>query len=92
MHSRTAHDCDPFLIGGYGFILMFFWAGTHSIPRRFAIYPQGISWGTHDACVSSVFIGIFVAGLLLFFWVTGRRYSKIFWTQFRKGLLESYVL
>ena len=81
-----------FLIGGYGFVLMFFWAGAHSIPRRFAIYPQELYWGTHDARVSSIFIGIFVVGLLLFLWVTGWRYLKIFWTQFREGLLESYIL
>ena len=80
-----------FIIGGYGFLLMFFWAGAHSIPRRFAVYPQELAWGTHDARVSVVFIGVFVLGLLLFLWETGRRYLKIFWTQFRKGQMGSYV-
>lgn len=80
-----------FLIGGYGFVLMFFWAGAHSIPRRFAIYPPELAWGTHDARVSVFFIGLFVLGMLLFLWETGRRYLRIFWTQFRKGQMGSYV-
>ncbi len=80
-----------FLIGGYGFVLMFFWAGAHSIPRRYAEYPQELAWGTHDARVSIIFIGIFVLGLLLFLWQTGKRYLKIFWTQFRKGQMGEYV-
>jgi len=80
-----------FLIGGYGFILMFFWAGAHSIPRRYAIYPHELAWGTHDARVSVVFIGIFILGLLFFLWETGRRYLEIFWAQFRKRQMESYI-
>lgn len=80
-----------FLIGGYGFVLMFFWAGSHSVPRRYAVYPHELAWGTHDARVSVVFIGILILGLLLFLWETGKRYLMIFWVQFKNGRMGSYV-
>lgn len=80
-----------FLIGGYGFVLMFFWAGAHSVPRRYAIYPHLLSWGTHDARVSVVFIGIFILGLLLFLWETFRRYLKAFRMRFAEGQMGPYV-
>jgi cytochrome c oxidase subunit 1 len=74
-----------FVIGGYGFVLMFFWSGAHSIPRRYAIYPHELAWGTHDARVSVVFIGIFILGLLVYLWETGRCYLRIFRAQLRKS-------
>lgn len=73
-----------FVIGGYGFVLMFFWSGAHSIPRRYAVYPHELVWGTYEARVSVGFIGIFILGLLLYLWETGRCYIRIFWTQLRK--------
>ncbi len=79
-----------FIIGGYGFVMMFFWAGAHSIPRRYAAYPQELAWGTHDARVSVVFIGVFVLGLLLYLWETGRRYLKIIWGQFGKRQIGQF--
>lgn len=34
------------LIGGYGFLFMFYWGGVHSVPRRYAIDPQEVMQGT----------------------------------------------
>ena len=67
-----------FLVGGYGFVLTLFWAGAHSIPRRYAVYPDELSRGVDEARAGLVFIGVFIAGVLLFLWVTGRRYLAIF--------------
>lgn len=66
------------VVGGYGFVLTLFWAGAHSVPRRYAVYPHELAWGTRDARVSVVFIGVFVLGILLYFWETGKQYSNIF--------------
>ncbi len=63
-----------FLVGGYGFVLTLFWAGAHSIPRRYAVYPDELSRGVHYARVDVVLIGVLVLGILLFLWDTGRRY------------------
>ncbi|TAM78598.1 MAG: hypothetical protein EPN47_21310 [Acidobacteria bacterium] len=80
-----------FVIGGYGFLLMSFWAGAHSIPRRYAVYPDELAWGTYEARVSVVFIGVFILGLLLYLWETGKCYVKIFWTWLGKGQLGSFA-
>lgn len=73
------------VIGGYGFVVMFFWAGAHSVPRRYAVYPHELPWATHDARVSVVFIGVFLLGLLLYLWETGRSYLKIFAVRITKS-------
>lgn len=52
------------LIGGYGFLLMFYISGVHGVPRRFAAYPDVVSQGTLYARISVVFIGVFIAGML----------------------------
>jgi heme/copper-type cytochrome/quinol oxidase subunit 1 len=31
------------LLGGYGFLSMFYWAGAHSVPRRYAIHRAEIA-------------------------------------------------
>jgi cytochrome c oxidase subunit 1 len=62
-----------FLIGGYGFVAMFYWAGIQSIPRRYATYPQELLSGTADARISLVFIVLLLIGTVLYLWENGRR-------------------
>jgi len=64
------------LIGGYGFLSMFFWAGAHSVPRRYAIYPLEVAQGTEYARIAAVFITVLLLGVLLYLWETGRRCLK----------------
>src|SRR5215472_3120222 len=64
------------LIGGYGFLFMFYWGGVRSVPRRYAIYPQEVMQGTLYARVAVGFITLLLLGILLYLWETGRRCLK----------------
>ena len=64
------------LIGGYGFLAMFYWGGANSVPRRYAIYPQEVMQGTLYARVAVGFVTILLCGILLYFWKTGKRCFK----------------
>jgi cytochrome c oxidase subunit 1 len=60
------------MVGGYGFLLMFYLAGIESVPRRFASYSSiGISsvreFGQMSALVAAVCTAIFVVGLLMYY-------------------------
>jgi cytochrome c oxidase subunit I len=61
------------LIGGYGFLSMFYWAGAHSVPRRYAIYPLEVSQGILYARIAVGFISVLLVGILLYLWETGKR-------------------
>ncbi len=64
------------LVGGYGFLLMFYLSGAHSIPRRFAVYPADLSSGAQLSGIALIFISIFLLGLVLYIYETGRRWVK----------------
>lgn len=64
------------LIGGYGFLSMFYWAGAHSVPRRYAIYPLEIARGTTYARIAVGFISVLLLGILFYLWETGKRCLK----------------
>lgn len=61
-----------FIIGAYGFLIMFYLGGMHSVPRRYDSY-NGISVGkVHQngamfAETASVFISILLIGLLIMY-------------------------
>ena len=65
-------------IGGYGFLLAFYWAGAHSVPRRFAAYPRELSQGVAAARVAVVFIALIVIAVALYLWETARRCWRAF--------------
>ena len=67
-----------FLIGGYGFILMFALGGAHSVPRRYAAYPQDVAQGIGYARMALPFIGVLLTAVLLYLWDTGRRCVQAF--------------
>ena len=67
-----------FLIGGYGFILMFALGGAHSVPRRYATYPQDVAQGIGYARMALPFIGVLLTAVLLYLWDTGRRCVQAF--------------
>jgi cytochrome c oxidase subunit 1 len=60
-------------LGGYGFLLMFYLAGVSGVPRRYATYPTETAQGILYAKLSLAFIGILLAGALVYIWETGRR-------------------
>ncbi|HRO66209.1 MAG TPA: cbb3-type cytochrome c oxidase subunit I [Pseudobdellovibrionaceae bacterium] len=67
-----------FLIGGYGFLLMFYLSGARSVPRRFALYPSELSHGVFYSQISLFFISLFLLGLILYLVETGRRWKKAY--------------
>lgn len=64
------------LIGGYGFLFSFYLSGARSIPRRFAFYPPELSYGAVSAAVSLIFIAVFIVGLAIYLYETGKRWRK----------------
>ena len=60
-------------VGGYGFLLMFYWSGMGSVPRRYAAYPAELSQGATAAQVAVAFVAVFLAGLGIYIWEAGRR-------------------
>lgn len=64
------------IAGGYGFVLLFFWSGAHSVPRRYATYPEELIHATVHARIGVAFIIVFLFGLVLFLWEIGRRYFR----------------
>src|SRR5262245_18263991 len=60
-------------VGGYGFLLMFYLAGVSGVPRRYATYPTETVQGILYAKLSLTFIGLLLAGALIYIWETGRR-------------------
>lgn len=76
--SRTKLTIMLLVVGGYGFLAMFYWAGAHSVPRRFAVYPEELAQGTLFARIAVGFIVVLLAGLALYLWETGKRCVKAF--------------
>jgi len=62
------------LIGGYGFVLMFYLGGANSVPRRYAIYPSEVEIGTTLATIALPFVLLVVLGVLLYLIEVGRRW------------------
>lgn len=70
-----------FVIGGYGFLSMFYLGGAHSVPRRYAVYPQEVIQGVDYARIALGFIAVLLLGVLLYLWETGRRCALAFRTS-----------
>jgi len=66
------------LIGGYGFLSMFYTGGALFVLRRYALYPSTFSAGVTIAQISIVFVSILTIGLLLYLIQTIRRWARSF--------------
>lgn len=53
------------IIGGFGFVLMFYCGGAHSIPRRFAIYPEEFSSAALLASLGAWFASLYLIAMLM---------------------------
>lgn len=65
-------------VGGYGFLLMFYISGADSVPRRYASYAPDIAQGIWHAKLAVAFVAVFMVGLLIYIWETGRRCISAF--------------
>lgn len=66
------------LIGGFGFVLMFYLGGASSVPRRYAVYPEGIANGAPLATAAAWFAVVYLVGMLMVFLTIIRRCTKAF--------------
>jgi cytochrome c oxidase subunit 1 len=66
------------LVGGYGFLLMFYLAGAHHVPRRYAIYPEELAQGILYARLSLPFVTLLSLGVLLYLVEVGKRWRLAF--------------
>lgn len=52
------------LLGGFGFVLMFYLSGAYSIPRRYDVYPQALSVGAVLAVIAAAFATLYLIAIL----------------------------
>jgi heme/copper-type cytochrome/quinol oxidase subunit 1 len=76
--SRTKWTVGLLVVGGYGFLAMFYWGGAHSVPRRYAVYPDEVAQGVLYARIALGFIAVLFLGIVLYLWETGKRCIKGF--------------
>lgn len=69
------------LIGGFGFLLMFYLGGAHSIPRRFNQYPAQLSIGADLAFYAAIFATIYLIAILMINYNIVKRCLRIFYSQ-----------
>lgn len=65
-----------FLLGGYGFVAMFYAAGADGIPRRYATYPTELGHGATYAQIALGFLAVYGLGLVVYLWEVGRNWRK----------------
>lgn len=66
------------VVGGYGFLGMFYWAGARGVPRRYAVYPAEVVQGVTYARIAVFFVTLILLATLLYLWETGKRCYKAF--------------
>ena len=64
------------VVGGYGFLLMFYLAGAAGVPRRFAVYPQEVAHGAPPSLIAVGFSALFCVGLALYVSEIGKCWFK----------------
>lgn len=69
------------LLGGFGFVLMFYFGGAFSVPRRYSIYPVELSSGALFANIAAVFATVYLIAMLLILWDIVRKCLRAFSTS-----------
>lgn len=61
------------IIGGIGFLTVFYIGGADSIPRRFSTYPQEFTWAATLAYIGAGFAIVYLLAILLFIVNIGKK-------------------
>lgn len=69
------------VLGGTGFVLMFYLAGAESIPRRFSNYPELFTSGPLLARIAAAFASVYLLAILLFLFDITKRCLGLFGKQ-----------
>lgn len=62
------------LLGGYGFVSLFYIGGWHSVPRRYAGYPREVAEGSLYARLALMLVLPLILALLIYIWEVGKRW------------------
>ncbi len=65
------------LIGGIGFLLVFYIGGADSIPRRYSSYPSDFPMAAPLATIGAAFATIYLIAILIFFFNISKGCLKI---------------
>lgn len=66
------------LIGGFGFVIMFYLGGADSIPRRFNVYPEEFKSAQLFASSAAWFAIIYLLGIFLLFFEIFKKCFSVF--------------
>ncbi len=66
------------LVGGLGLVMMFYIAGAHSIPRRFAVYPKEFTSAALLASAGAWFAIVYLLGVLWLLFNIVKKCTKVF--------------
>jgi len=69
------------LIGGFGFVLMFYLGGADSVPRRFSTYPSEFSAGISYATTAAVFATVYFVAMAMIFIEIVRKCIRVFYSS-----------
>ncbi len=70
------------LIGGFGFVLMFYLGGAYSMPRRFSVYPQEFTHAAILASLGAWFATVYLVAIVLIFANIIKKCLKVFSPSF----------
>ena len=81
-HVKTSRiQISLLLIGGFGFLLMFYLGGAHSIPRRFNQYPAELSIGVDLAFYAALFAMVYLIAMVMINFNIVKRCLRIFYLR-----------
>lgn len=66
------------IVGGAGFLLMFYFAGAMSVPRRFNVYPDEFTYAKLLASAGAWFAILYLLGILIIFGNIIKKCTKAF--------------
>lgn len=66
------------IFGGIGFVMMFYFGGAHSVPRRFAAYPDSFAYGKLLANAGAFFATVYLVGIFIMFLDIIKKCIKVF--------------
>ncbi|MBX2984745.1 MAG: cbb3-type cytochrome c oxidase subunit I [Bacteroidia bacterium] len=66
------------IVGGFGFVLMFYCGGAESIPRRYSVYPAEFTRAALFATAAAWFAIIYLLGMILIFVDIFKKCIKVF--------------
>lgn len=66
------------IIGGLGFVIMFYLGGANSIPRRYSVYPKELNLGNSLATLGGAFASVYLLAILWIFIDLMKKCIKVF--------------